>query len=206
LKAAQQRIASSPGRSDWTRSIDVTMAGPRFVSFVAYDDIYCGGPHPDNAKVALVYNLTTGRTVGWTKLVPARLGGKPGVNTGGDGTVLGTLSSPELKALYIREMKPDADCKDTLADTDFHFTFRPDATANGLAMDQDDLPHADQACSGPVTLSTTMLRSMGADPRLTDAIEAAHVLYVKSPAGTYTKHENSKASLTMADRGGEWRL
>ena len=108
LKAAQQCVAASPGRSDWTRSIDVTMAGPRFVSFVAHDDMYCGGPHPDTATIVLVYDLTTGRPVDWTKLVPARLGGKPGTTTGGDGTVLGTLSSPMLKALYIREMKPDA--------------------------------------------------------------------------------------------------
>lgn len=204
LKAAQQCVAASPGSSDWTRSIDMTMAGPRFVSFVSHDDIYCGGPHPNASTVVLVYDLTTGRPADWTKLMPARVSGKPGTTESADGTVLGTLSSPGLKALYIREMKPDADCKDVLNDTEFNFMFWPDAQADGLIMDQDDLAHVSQACGGSVTLSTKMLREMGADAGLIDAIGAAHVLQAASPAGTYVKAENGEATLTMTNRGGQW--
>jgi hypothetical protein len=204
MKAVQQCVAASPGRSSWTRSIDVTMAGPRFVSFVSHDDTYCGGPHPNSSTVVLVYDLTTGRPADWTKLIPARFGGKPGTTEGADGTVLGTLSSPRLKALYIREMKPDAECRDVLNDTSFNFMFWPDAQANGLVMDQDDLAHVSQACGGSVTLSTKTLREMGADAGMIDAIEAAHVLQAASPAGTYAKHENGNATLTMTDRGGQW--
>ena len=133
LKAARECIASDAKHSDWSRSIDMTMAGPRFVSFVSHDDSFCGGPHPNGSTFALVYDLTTGRPVDWTKLIPARLGGKPGTTEAADGTVLGTLSSPKLKALYIRDMKPDADCKDTLNDTDFNFMFWPDAQAGTVA-------------------------------------------------------------------------
>jgi hypothetical protein len=204
LKAAQDCIASDPMHSDWTRRIDMTMAGPRFVSFVGRDDIYCGGPHPNTSTFALVYDLTTGRPIDWTKLISARFGGKPGTTQAGDGKILGTLSSPRLKALYIRDMKPDADCKDTLNDTDFNFMFWPDAQANGLVMDQEDLPHVSQACGGWITLSDKTLREMGAAPSMIDAIEASHVLSVASPAGTYAKNENGNATLTMTDRGGQW--
>jgi hypothetical protein len=184
----------------------MTMAGPRFVSFVSHDNSFCGGPHPNGSTFALVYDLTTGRPVDWTKLIPARLGGKPGTTEAADGTVLGTLSSPKLKALYIRDMKPDADCKDVLNDTDFNFMFWPDAQAGGLVMDQEDLPHSAQACGGSLTLSTKTLREMGADTGLIDAIEAAHALAAASPAGAYAKKENGNATLTMTDRGGQWEV
>jgi hypothetical protein len=204
LKAAQQCVATGPGKSDWTRNIDVTMAGPRFVAFISHDDTYCGGPHPDSSTVVLVYDLATGRPVDWTKLIPVSLGGKPGTTESADGTVLGTLSSPGLKALYIRQMKPDADCRDVLDDAHFNFMFWPDAQTNGLVMDQDDLAHASQACGGSVTLSTDMLRKMGADAGMIGAIAAAHALWAASPAGTYGKKENGNATLTMTDRGGQW--
>jgi hypothetical protein len=204
VKAAQECIASDAKHSDWSRSIDMTMAGPRFVSFVSHDDSFCGGPHPNGSTFALVYDLTSGRPVDWTKLLPARFGGKPGTTEAADGTVLGTLSSPQLKALYIREMKPDADCKDTLNDTDFNFMFWPDAQAGGLVMDQEDLPHSAQACGGSLTLSTKTLHEMGADAGLIDAIEAAHALSASSPTGAYVKKENGNATLTMTDRGGQW--
>ena len=43
-----------------------------------------------------------------------------------------------------------------------------------------------------------------ADAGMIDAIAAAHVLSIASPAGTYVKKECGSAALTMTDRGGQW--
>jgi hypothetical protein len=204
VRKAAQKCLSGNKDADWSRRIDVTMAGPRFVSFVSHDDTSCGGPHPNTSTIALVYDLITGHPVTWTKLLPASLGGKPGTMEAADGTVLGVLSSPKLKALYIRAMKPDADCKDVLEDADFNFMIWPDGQKNGLVLDQDDLSHAVQACGGSAVLSTKTLRDMGADADLVSAIETSHAIHAASPAGSYTKHDNGHATLEMTDRGGQW--
>lgn len=205
LKAAEECASgSTSGSADWNRAVDVTMAGPRFVSFLSRHDMSCGGPHPNSFTIALVYDLTTGRPVDWTKRVPLSLQAKPRTTEGGDGTVLGTLSSPQLKALYIRQLKPEAECREALDESEFDFIFWPDAQADALVMDQNDLGHAVMACGGSVKLPTGMLRRMGADPVMLDAIDAAHSVWAASPAGRYGKKQNGNASLTMTDRGGQW--
>jgi hypothetical protein len=47
------------------------------------------------------------------------------------------------------------------------------APALGLVLYQEDLPHAMQACGGPVTVRLGMLSGFGTNPRLINAITAA---------------------------------
>ena len=42
--------------ADWSRTIKVTMAGPRFLSLVASDETFCGGAHPDSDVIAMVFD------------------------------------------------------------------------------------------------------------------------------------------------------
>lgn len=172
LKALQACRADAP-QGSWTRSVDVTMRGPEFVGFVAHDDFDCGGAYPNTAIIPLVYDLATGRPVDWTRLFPKEVVGVASTVAGGDGTTLGVLSSRTLRSRYLAGLKMEGDCADAL-DAAEHFMLWPDAKAGGLVLHQEDLPHAVQACGGPVTIPADKLNGFGASPRLIDAIAAAH--------------------------------
>jgi hypothetical protein len=172
-KAMRECLRQAPGGS-WSRTVDVTMRGPQFVSFVAHDDIDCGGAHPDEYAVPLVYDLATGRPVDWTRLFPREVSGTASTTQGGDGTVLGVLASRTLRSRYLFGLKLDGECGPALDDADLHFMLWPDAKAGGLVLYQEDLPHAAQACGGPVTIPADKLSGFGTSPRLIDAIAAAH--------------------------------
>ena len=176
-KAAKTCRSEGKEHSSWTRKVDVTMRGPRYVSYVAHDDFFCGGAYPDTSSVALVYDLATGIPVDWTKL----LAGPPSAatNEAADGTVLGTVSSPKLKELYLAAVKiTDVDdpheCDDILRETDFNFILWPDVKENAVVLAQMDLPHVTAACGPAASVPMAKLRQAGFDAGLLDAIEAAH--------------------------------
>src|SRR5438105_4089957 len=97
-------------KRDWTRTISVAMRGPRFLSLVAADSWFCGGAYPDTDRFSLVYNLSTGAPVDWSKLFPTALVRKTGTDTAGDGTVVSTVSSPEVHGLYLKGYNGDSEC------------------------------------------------------------------------------------------------
>jgi hypothetical protein len=174
---ARSCIADAGKNGEWSRSIAVTMKGPRFVSYVASDDYFCGGAYPDTSTQALVYDLTTGIPVDWASLLPPTLLGKKGTTKAADDTVLGTLASPALTALYIKAVKPaeiDEGCADALDSQTLHFLVWPDAKANGISLQQTDLSHVVAACGPAATVPMAELRAAGVDGALLDAIEAAH--------------------------------
>ena len=59
-----------PASEDWSRKVQVTMAGPRFLSVIETEDCYCGGAHPSSGQMALVFDMTTGSPVNWVVQVP----------------------------------------------------------------------------------------------------------------------------------------
>lgn len=178
VKAGAKSCKAEAGKNgDWSRSIEITMKGPRFVSYVASDDYFCGGAYPDTSTQALVYDLTTGIPVDWASFLPADLLGKKDITKAADGTVLGTLASPALTKLYVKAVKPaeiDEGCVDALDSQTLHFLIWPDARENGLSLQQTDLPHVVAACGPAATIPMADLRSAGVDAGLLDAIEAAH--------------------------------
>lgn len=186
-KAARSCRAEGGAHSSWTRTIRTPMRGPRFLSVAINDDMFCGGAHPSTGLMAIVYDLTTGAPVDWTKLLPPALTGKAALAEGMDGTKMVTLASKRLHALYLERYRPkdskatregdDNDCRAVVQDTALGdppaMMAWLDAKAGGLAV-QYDLPHYAQACADTVVIPNAILRREGAQPVLTDAIEAAH--------------------------------
>jgi hypothetical protein len=99
---------------DWERSVDVPMSGPGFLSIVITDYWDCDGTaHPDSSTFSIVYDLTTGRPVNWTHLLPANLVGKQALEDQGDGTKIVTLASKRLFDLYMAGYRTGDDSDDT---------------------------------------------------------------------------------------------
>lgn len=169
---------------DWQRSVDATMRGPGFLSLTVTDAWSCEGTaHPDSGTFSIVYDLTSGRPVDWTKLLPASLTGKMALEEQADGTKIVTLASKRLFDLYMAGYgagdPPDSDlqeCKDALVS---QATDGPpgmmvwlDAKGGGLAV-QVGLPHVVQACEEPVTIPASVLKTEGAQPALLKAFDGA---------------------------------
>jgi len=173
--AAKDCLRMGRKRADWSRKVSVTMQGPRYVSFVASDDYYCGGAYPDTSTVALVFDLNTGGLVDWAKLLP-ELAQRTGADTAGDGSTLGTVSSDRLSDLYRDLAKRDGgepECVDALKETELNFLLWPDAKQDGLVV-QPDLAHVIAACGPALPIPLQTLRSIGVDAGFLKAIDAAH--------------------------------
>ena len=166
-------------RNSWERSVETTMHGPRFLSFVVHDDIYCGGAHPDEAAYAIVYDLSSGRPVDWTKLLPPSLTGNITLQPAADGTRTVYLASAELMRRFSKAQHPQdpVGCEGT---TDFDdvppMQLWLDAAAGGLAA-MPDVAHVVQACYEPLVIPVADLRKLGAAPALVDALEAARKVH-----------------------------
>ena len=176
---------------DWSRQIDVPMSGPEFLSYLVTDEVDCGGAHPNEGHSAIVYDLRSGAPVDWTTLLPPSLAGKLALAEGEDGVRVVTLASPRLFALYRAEYDrgpADADekeCRDAIKQEGENGPVPMlawlDAKEGGLEV-QFDLPHVEQACSEPVTISVATLRQAGASPRLLAALTTAHAASAKPDA------------------------
>jgi hypothetical protein len=171
-EAAQE--PDGPKDGAWERTVTVAMLGPGYLALVVSDYSYCGGAHPDGDSFALAYDLRTGSPLNWERLLPKTLAGTASLDSAGDGTRIGVLASPALKALYLKLTKPDADCAEALQDTDLHFMLWPDAAHDGVTMAVSGLPHAVAACGDNATIPLATLRTLGAEPALLDAIAAGH--------------------------------
>src|SRR5581483_279644 len=86
----------------WHRGVTVTMRGPRYLSLLAGDDWYCGGAYPDTDLTALVYDLSTGKPIDWTKLFPADFIAKAGPSPGGGVSDPILIDSPKLWDLFVK--------------------------------------------------------------------------------------------------------
>ncbi len=152
-----------------SRRVEVTMAGPRFLSLVARDDESCGGAHPDTDTLALVYDLDMGRPVDWKALLGPKLVTDTSTDTVIDGTTIGMIGSKALQGLYLRQGKRDKDCADVLADPGLHFVAWLDGKRHGLVIEP-VLPHVVAACGDDATIPVADLRRLGADPILSSAL------------------------------------
>ena len=162
-----------------TRKVDVTMTGPRFLSLVAHDEEFCGGAHPDNSTLALVYDLKSGRLVDWKMLLGPRLVTNASKETVIDGSPIGVVRSPELQRLYLRALRkaPDYDrawwdqCSETLSDPGLEFVLWPDAKTRGLVAEP-QVVHVVAPCAEDVSIPAADLRQAGASPELLTALAA----------------------------------
>lgn len=156
---------TSEGGNGVERFVDVTMQGPRFLSFLVTDNYWCGA-HPDSARTAFVYDMTTGELADWEKLLPRAMAGNVVIDDPDSG--IGLLHSAVLKRIYIKALlkSADAECKEVINETDYNFLLWPDAKKHALILDQNDFPHVVAACGGRVDLSLSELRGLGVSDEL----------------------------------------
>jgi hypothetical protein len=178
-----------PADATWSRVISVAMRGPRYLSLVANDSWDCGGAHPDFSLLVLVYDLNSGSPVNWTRLLPVSLIQGTSLDSAGDGTQIGVVSSRALQALYLKAQSSDPkepldpECRDVLSDPGLKFNIWPDGKGDGLALQTQGLPHVVAACgSDSVIVATSTLRKLGVQPALLAAIDAAHARGWYGPA------------------------
>jgi hypothetical protein len=184
LEKSLAECGKNAGRNggDWSRMIEVTMRGPRYLSYTITDNVYCGGAHPDIGDTAIVYDLTTGAPVDWSQLLPPELVGVAALNETMDGTKMVTLQSRRLYDLYMQNYRlgSHADAKDCIdamqeagADGPPAITPYLDAKTGGLGIEF-DVAHVVAACVDPVVLPLATLREEKTPELTLKAIEAAH--------------------------------
>jgi hypothetical protein len=163
--------SKDPTSDDWSREVQVTMQGPRFLSLLATDDSFCGGAYPDSGQMALVFDMTTGAPVNWMALVAKSAGASTHTDTVMDGSTAGALILPALQKMNLAAAGPD--CKDAFQDPQ-SFLLWPDAKSGTLVAMPFDLPHATQACASQINLTIGQARKLGFSESLLGAIEQAN--------------------------------
>lgn len=168
--------------ADWTRTVAVTMHGPRYLSYVITDNSNCGGAHPNVGSTAIVYDLVTGAPVDWAKLLPGKLLGKVSLNEASDGVKMISLDSKRLYQLYMAryragDRKTDKECLEAMEQTggdDNSPALTPylDAKEGGLGV-MVDVPHVIQACADQMVIPLATLRAEGVSDATLKAIEGA---------------------------------
>lgn len=167
---------------DWSQSVSAPFRYGPWLSVVASDDWYCGGPYPDTDTLALTYDLEQGRPLDWRTLLPKAAAGEASTDAGGDGTVKGLLTSAVLSGLYKRGvlagMDKDLrkDCAD-LFDQPLPLMLWLDAEREAVVMQTTAFPHVAKACAEEVTLTPAELTRIGAAPRLIALLKAAHAAH-----------------------------
>ncbi|MGB6973044.1 MAG: hypothetical protein WBD67_00015 [Terracidiphilus sp.] len=164
---------------DWSRKVEVTMTGPRFVSMVATDDWFCGGVHPDWDRTVLLFDLATGRIAEWSNLIKKTAGWSLYSESTAVGSVAEGIILPELKVLSIENAVMD--CKDVYNASQAYLLW-PDAKKGVLVAWPWGVPHAGQACAENIALTTAQARAMGFSEVFLQAIEQAHKQYLTSHA------------------------
>jgi len=167
-----------PTSEDWSRTIKVTMTGPRLLSLVATDEIYCGGAHPNSDVMAMVFDMTTGTPVNWPAQFPQSAGASSFVDSVGDGSKVGALVLPALLKMYAAAASEE--CKDAFQDPQ-SFLIWPDAQHETLVAQAFDLPHVAQACADEFALTMEQARKLGFDEGVLSAIEQAHRQIAATP-------------------------
>ena len=157
LKQQQPDLKKKDLADAWQRSVDVTMRGPRFLSYTMATSEFCGGAYPElDRSSSIVYDLATGKPVNWLRLLPRGTKGVQGVL--GDGLPAGWLQIPSLQRRTLQEAEPE--CKE-IFNPDFgasiSFEVYPNARDGSLNFNTPDIEHARRECE-----TTFSLREVGA--------------------------------------------
>lgn len=179
IQGCRQDALANGGKAGWTRTVDVTMRGPQYLSLVAQDDPFCGGAHPNADTLALVFDRDTGRPVDWQRLLPSSLAPSATLATGLGGSREGLVMSPPLLSLYrnrypaeLKDIDPTNrdECRDSVQDG---FTIWPDARTHSLMIQPTTQNFAAAACAVPISLPASLLAGLGTDSALVAALRAA---------------------------------
>jgi hypothetical protein len=164
------------GNGDWSRSIQVTMSGPAYVSFLADETYDCANAHPEDIQTALVYDLRTGSPVNWSALLPPAAKGE--VIRGAGRLSIGVVHWPAmLERAKKQSMKGDGgeDCGSAYEFPEaITFNVYLSATDHALALSPNLVPHIVSAmCSTVVLLKPEEAAKLGVAGSLVDALKTA---------------------------------
>jgi hypothetical protein len=161
----------------YTRTVQPTMLGPVYLSVWVNESSDCGA-YPNVAISVKVFDLNTGDTVNWTKLVNSA-GVKTYSDTGADGKQGQPLAliEPALMAMYLKDPDNAGDCQTAYSDANTQsFIIWPEAKTGTLKVEAFDLPHVTQACANDMTLTLEQAKKLGFNQGFLDAVAAAHAL------------------------------
>ena len=192
-EACAADAGDGPG-GGFSRFITRPMTGPAYVTLREHSEWYCGGAYPSTSQTAVTYDVQTGARIDWAAAVPG-LGlafySYEGEEPGEDKLL---MRAAALGAWYSRKMlaNPEAEwveqCRDVLdpaALAEQTFNIWADAENGGVTI-APDFAHVVQACADSATLTAADLRQFNADPKLVDAITAAHA------AGNWAPKEDAE--------------
>ena len=167
-----------PSDFDFERSITVTMRGPHYLGFSVGGSQDCGGAHPASGSSSFVYDLTSGSPVNWQRLLPKSMVQGTSLDTDINGATIAFVTSKTLQGLWLKAEAAAnpiyPDCEDAVNDPKLQLNVYPDAKAGGLAVEPGNFPHVFAACADTTVIPTAILRPLGVDAGLLDAIDAAH--------------------------------
>lgn len=167
----------------WGRTVETSMAGPRFVSIVVSQGEYCGGAHPNWVRAPLVFDLDTGRLIDWRRFLPADMTAQLDDEDADKWGRAAYLKSPTLKAWFAERALAGMDaygrenCADVYDDGEGDYwglTIWPDAKTGGLILQSAGLAHAEMGCFTEVAMSPQEVKRRGVARELTHALDAAH--------------------------------
>lgn len=159
------------GSGDWLRIVEITMTGPRYVSLVATQEVFCGGAHPDSNRISMVFDLASGNPVNWPVLLPKSAETSVYTDTDWEGTRIAAVISPRL--LRVAADAATGDCKNVFQSHQ-SFLIWPDARHQEIVVFPFDLPHSVQACAEKIFLTLGQARKLGFAEDLLRAIRQAH--------------------------------
>lgn len=171
VKFTHDTTAKADIEGDWERRVEVTMAGPRFLSLKATEDYFCGGNHPDDETEPLVFDVTTGSLIDWPAMLPNANDAAAKAWEFRGAESLSTVTLPRLEELNLRKAVPD--CKDAFQHPQ-SFLLWLDARDGTIVAEAADLPHVVQACAEEIRLNTAAARDLGFSDELLQAVEEAH--------------------------------
>lgn len=179
LRDSVRQCRSQPAQipNEWTRGVSTVMKGPLYLAFIAEDDAQCGNTYPSDYVLALAYDLRTGSPLNWERLLPPELRENVALDTALDGSRVGTVRARKLTELYVAEgQRQNAwpeECDEVYEGDPIDFFLWPDAKGGGIGVAA-YLPHVVTVCGAPVVIPTALLRPLGVDAALLDAIDAGH--------------------------------
>ncbi len=194
-ECASMAQENANGGGGWSRSITRPMTGPAYLTVREHLELYCGGAYPSTAQTAITYDVSTGERVDWAKALPGLSLTTPAFEDMPQDYVP-LVQSAALGAWYSARMLavPDAEwvaqCRevfDPAALAEQTFNIWADAENGGVTV-APDFAHVAQACADSATLTAADLSQFNADPKLAEAIAAAHA------AGNWGPKEEAEAA------------
>ncbi|MDR3725218.1 MAG: hypothetical protein P4K83_12135 [Terracidiphilus sp.] len=166
-----QKHASSP-HGDWERKVEVTMAGPRYLSLVVEDGIiFCGSPYPNHDDSAFVFDLESGKLVDPIIWLTSTEGASTNKEANWEGSSTNLLILPALQEMSLARATDE--CKDVFGKAQAYFVWL-DARKNRLIAFPSIQPHVVQGCAERLELTADQTHALGFKDDLLQAIEAGH--------------------------------